>query len=167
MPHVPMPGEKPPPPYLEEVSEGVFAYVQLDGSWFLNNAGFIASPGGTYVIDSTGTERRARAFRAAVETASNAPIRVLVNTHSHGDHTFGNFVFAPDAAIVGHRLCREAVLAAKVEDARSRFPGVDFGNIEVAAPFLTFDDRMTLYCESLEVELSYVAPAHTTNDIVA
>ncbi|MEO8540707.1 MAG: MBL fold metallo-hydrolase, partial [bacterium] len=76
-----------PPPTVEEVSKGIFAYIQLDGSWFLNNAGCIVGSQSATVIDSTGTEARARAFHAAVREVTPLPVTTLVNTHSHGDHT--------------------------------------------------------------------------------
>jgi cyclase len=156
-----------PAPSLEEVSAGVYAYIQLDGSWFLNNAGFIVAPDGVIVIDSTGTEARARAFRAALEATTPLPVRILINTHSHGDHTYGNFVFAPDAAIIGHERCRRDVIAGG-PPARSRlFPGLDFGEIAVTPPFVTFEERLKVYAGDLEVELVYVAPAHTNSDAVA
>src|SRR6266545_2632555 len=41
-----------PPPRIEEVSDGVFAYVQLDGSWGLNNTGFIVGGDGVTAIDT-------------------------------------------------------------------------------------------------------------------
>ena len=50
-----------PPPAIEEVSNGIYAYIQLDGSWFLNNAGCIVGDRTVTVVDSTGTEARARA----------------------------------------------------------------------------------------------------------
>ena len=159
--------EELPAPALEELSDGIFAYIQLDGSWFLNNTGFVTSPDGVIVIDSTGTESRAKAFHAAVRGQTDLPLRALINTHSHGDHTFGNFVFTPDCAIVGQELCREAVLATDVEGTKQRFPGGDFGEIEIAAPFLTFEERMNVYAGDLKIELIHMGPAHTPNDIVA
>lgn len=42
---------------------------------------------------------------------SNRPVRTVVNTHHHGDHTFGNGLF-PGATIVAHEATRQAVLAA-------------------------------------------------------
>lgn len=156
-----------PTPELQEVSDGIFAYVQLDGSWFLNNTGFVTSPDGVIVIDSTGTESRAHAFHDAVRSQTDLPLRALLNTHSHGDHTFGNFVFTPDCAIIGHELCRDGVLATDVEDTKRRFPTGDFGDITVAAPFVTFDQRMNVYAGDLKIELIHMGPAHTPSDIVA
>ena len=156
-----------PAPSVEEVSHGIFAYIQLDGSWFLNNTGFITSPDGVIVVDSTGTEARAKAFHAAVRHQTDLPLRALVNTHSHGDHTFGNFVFTPDCAIIGHELCREAVLATDVEATTRNFVNGDFGEITVAAPFVTFEQRLNVYADDLQVQLIHMGPAHTPNDVVA
>src|SRR4029453_9372650 len=81
-----------PPPTLEEVSDGIFAYVQLDGSWCLNNTGFLVGRDGVTAIDTCATEGRTRAFLAALSSVTPKPVRVLVNTHHHGDHTHGNWL---------------------------------------------------------------------------
>src|SRR5579859_2742907 len=94
-----------------EVSEGVYAYIQPDGSWYINNTGFIAGGGGVISIDTCSTERRTRAYLEAVAAVTGQPVRTLVNTHHHGDHTYGNCLL-PQATIVGHRRCREEVLAS-------------------------------------------------------
>jgi cyclase len=156
-----------PPPSIEEVSAGVFGYVQLDGSWGLNSAGFIVGAESVLVIDTCFTERRSRWFREAVEkTAPGKGLRTLVNTHHHGDHTHGNWVFADTATIVGHERCREEVIAAG-HGTTGLFPGVEWGEIRIAPPEVTFAESLTLWVDDLEVQLMYMGPAHTTNDIVA
>jgi len=154
-----------PPPVLEEVSKGVFAYIQLDGSWGLNNTGFIAGSESLIAIDTCFTERRSRAFRDAIRSVSGLPIKTLVNTHHHGDHTHGNFVFRDEALIIGHELCRKEVIETGL-GTKALFPGVDWGELELAPPFVTFENWMALYSDELRVELLYVGPAHTTNDIL-
>jgi len=160
------PGNEIPPPRVEEVSAGIFAYIQLDGSWFLNNAGCIVGSESATVIDTTGTEARARAFHAAVQQVTPLPVNVLINTHSHGDHTHGNFMFSPEAAIIGHERCRREILASG-NAAQALFPMVDFGDCPVTPPTVTFEDRLNVWVDDLKVELIFVGPAHTTNDIVA
>lgn len=155
-----------PPPAIQEVSAGIFAYVQMDGSWFLNNTGVIAGERHATVIDSTGTEARALAFHRALRVATDKPVNTLINTHSHGDHTHGNFVFAPEAAIIAHERCRTEVKAVG-NLAHGLFPMIEFGDCPVTPPFVTFDDRLNVYVDDLKVELIFVGPAHTTNDIVA
>jgi cyclase len=154
-----------PPPKIEEVSDGVFAYVQLDGSWGLNNTGFIVGRDGITAIDTCFTERRSRAFRDAIRSVSGLPVRTLINTHHHGDHTHGNFVFRGEAMIVGHELCRKEVIEAGL-GTKALFPGVEWGEIEVTPPTVTFDERMTLFVDDVTVELIFVGPAHTTNDVI-
>lgn len=155
-----------PPPAIQEVSEGIFAYIQLDGSWFLNNAGCVVGSNAATVIDTTGTEARARAFHTAVRTVTPKPVNTLINTHSHGDHTHGNFMFAPEAAIIGHELCRRDILAAG-NSSQALFPMIEFGDCPVTPPSVTFTERLKVYVDDLEIELIFVGPAHTTNDIVA
>ena len=154
-----------PPPAIEEVSKGIFAYIQMDGSWFLNNAGCVVGTKTATVIDTTGTEARARAFHTAVRSVTQLPVSALINTHSHGDHTNGNFMFA-DSAIIASDRCRREVVAAGTA-AHALFPGIDFGNIVVTPPTVTFQRELVVYVDDLRVELFFVAPAHTTNDIVA
>ena len=100
-----------PPPEVKEVADRVFCYLQSDGSWGLNNAGFVVGNRGATVIDTCFTERRTRAFLDSIRSVTNLPLHTLVNTHHHGDHTHGNYLFR-DSTIVAHELCREAVLEA-------------------------------------------------------
>ena len=60
-----------PPPTLEEVSPGIYAYIQLDGSWGLNNAGFIRGKDALTLIDTCFTEARTRAYLAAIGGVTN------------------------------------------------------------------------------------------------
>ncbi len=107
------------PPRLEEIDQGVYGYIQPDGTWWINNAGFIAAPDGVVAVDTCATERRTRAFLEAIASVSSQPLRVLVNTHHHGDHTHGNYLTHP-ATIVGHTNCRELVLATGLH----HYPGI-------------------------------------------
>ena len=103
-------------PELREVCEDVYAYLQPDGSWYLNNTGFLVSHGaaaGVISVDATSTERRTRAYLDAINTITKQPVRTLVNTHHHGDHTHGNYLMS-GATIVGHERCREAILASPI-----------------------------------------------------
>ncbi len=153
-----------PPPTLQEVSDGIFAYVQLDGSWCLNNTGFLVGRDGVTAIDTCATERRTRAFLSALAGVTSAPVRVLVNTHHHGDHTHGNWLL-PAAAVVGHEQCRHEVLTTG-SITKGLWPWVEWGEIEVWPPFVTFDDHLSVWVDDLEVSLQHIGPAHTTNDVV-
>jgi cyclase len=150
-----------------EVADGVFAWVQPDGSWWLNNTGIVTAADGVLAVDATSTERRTRALLAAIADVSNAPIRTLVNTHHHGDHTNGNCLFA-DATVVGHRNCRDNVLAQSIGGLEAVFGDVPWGDLTIRAPEVVFDDRVDVFAGDRLVELHYIGgPAHTTGDVVA
>ena len=154
-----------PPPTVEEVSPGVYAYIQLDGTWGLNNAGFLTGSDAISVVDTCFTEARTRAFLQAIRDVSDLPIRTLVNTHHHGDHTHGNYLVA-GASIVGHELCRQTVIDTGLHTLQPLFPNVSWGHLELAPPFITFQERLDLLADDLKLELHYMGPAHTTNDVV-
>jgi cyclase len=155
------------PVRLVEVSGGVYAFIQPDGSWWINNTGFLAGRRGAVAVDSCSTERRTRAFLDAIRSVTGAPVQALVNTHHHGDHTHGNFLFRP-AAVIGHQRCREQVLAFGHPSWEGVFSPIDFGQLDIEAPFITFTDRLDLYVDDLLVELHFIGTAaHTTNDVVA
>lgn len=152
-------------PYLEEVADGVFAYVQLDGGWYLNNCGFVLASDGVVAVDATSTESRTRAYLAAMRAVTTQPVRVLLNTHHHGDHNHGNYLF-PSAAIVAHESCRtEAVEAGLI--GMLMFPDVQWGDIQVKPAFVTFADRVTVWADDTAIECVHIGPAHTTNDVYA
>ena len=154
------------PPRVEEVSPGVYAYVQPDGSWFLNNTGFLVGRTGVVSIDTTSTERRTRAYLEAIARVSKQPVRTLINTHHHGDHTHGNCLL-PLATIIGHPLCREEILRTSFPPVAGIWSNVEWGDLQPEPPFVTFDDHLTVWVDDLRVELHVVpTPAHTTNDVV-
>ena len=154
-------------PETQEVADGVFAYIQPDGTWWINNTGFLVGPQGVISIDACSTERRTRAYRHAIEAVTPAPVRTLVNTHHHGDHTFGNCLF-PGATIVGHENARQEAIAFGPPRQLPFWDDAEWGELTLDPPFLTFTDRIAVHVGDLRVELLHVGtPAHTTNDVIA
>lgn len=152
------------PPAVEEVSEGLFAYIQPDGTWYINNTGFLVGRQGVISIDACSTEQRTRDYLAAIGTVTDRPVRTLVNTHHHGDHTHGNYLFA-GATVVAHERCREELLGAGLPAATGPWGEVAWGELSLEPPFLTFRDAMTVWVDDLRCEVRHVGgPAHTTND---
>lgn len=151
---------------VREVSEGIFSYVQPDGSWWINNTGFIVGRRGVAAVDACSTERRTRGLLEAIRDTTPAPVRTLVNTHHHGDHTYGNYLF-DRATIVAQERCRTEILEAGLPASAPTWTDVDWGDIELEPPFLTYEDKVNLYVDDLKCEVRYVGtPAHTTNDSI-
>jgi cyclase len=154
------------PPRVEEVSDGVYAYVQPDGTWWINNTGFLVGGRGVTSIDACSTERRTLAYLGAIRSVTDQPVRTLVNTHHHGDHTYGNYLLG-GATIVAHERCREEVIAGGLPDFGAVWDEVNWGSLELAPPFLTYRDAVTVWVDDLACEIRHVgSAAHTTNDSV-
>jgi cyclase len=91
---------------FEKVAEGVYYATGGVGS---NNV-VIVNDQDVLVVDDGTTPAAARAFLSDIKLLTNKPVRTVVNTHFHYDHTDGNSVFAPDVEIVGHEFIRHAIL---------------------------------------------------------
>jgi cyclase len=155
-----------PPPVLREVSEGIHAYIQPDGSWWINNTGLLVGSRGAVSIDSCSTQRRTLAYLDAIARVTDQPVRTLVNTHHHGDHTHGNWLFG-GATVVAHERTREEVIATGMPNYPGIWTPVDWGELVLEPPFLTYREGVTLWVDDLRCEVRHVGtPAHTTNDSI-
>ncbi|WP_216906052.1 MBL fold metallo-hydrolase [Nocardia noduli] len=152
-------------PVLEEVAPDVFAYIQPDGGWCVNNAGLIRSARHSVLVDTAATEYRSTLLATTVGALlGGAQPTWLVNTHFHGDHSFGNVVF-DRSLIVAHTNTRIDAERAGL-GMTTLWSEVDWGDIEVRLPDLTVDDGAVLHVGHIRVELIHPGPAHTTGDLL-
>ena len=85
---------------LSEVAPGVHAWMQPNGSWGESNAALVVGDGASLLVDTLWDVRLTARMLAALRPATEAaPIATVVNTHSDGDHWWGNQLLA-GAAIV-------------------------------------------------------------------
>ncbi|GAB3667433.1 MBL fold metallo-hydrolase [Nocardioides korecus] len=152
--------------HVVEVAERVFAHVQADGGWFVNNTGFMVGRSGVVSVDTCATADRTSAYLRAISDVTDRPVRTLVNTHHHGDHTYGNYLL-PGATIVGHQKVRDALLAWGRPPAPAYWEPVDWGHVELAPPFLTYESELRVYVDQMRCDVRYVGrPAHTVADSI-
>ncbi|WP_248962027.1 MBL fold metallo-hydrolase [Sphaerisporangium perillae] len=147
------------------------AWVQPDGSWWLNNAGVVTGDDGCVVIDTCATERRTRRFLEAVrEATGDAPLRLAVNTHQHGDHSYGNSLLPASTVIIGHEAMRQGLLVDPIIDGCPPIwtPVPDWGGVTRRVPAVTFRSELTVFTGDRRVELRHPgSAAHTTGDVIA
>jgi glyoxylase-like metal-dependent hydrolase (beta-lactamase superfamily II) len=106
---------------VERIAEGVYAIVHEDAlqtwphlgtDWPHSNTGIVVGDDGVLVIDATFLPSRAAADIALIRRLTNKPVRYLVNTHWHGDHTHGNGVYRdsfPGIRIISSRVNRNYI----------------------------------------------------------
>src|SRR5438445_13473290 len=81
---------------VKKIGEGIYAAIGADGGKAGSNAGFVVGSNGVVVIDTFEGVEPARALLAEIRKVTKLPIRFVVNTHYHLDHTGGNAVFAQE-----------------------------------------------------------------------
>jgi cyclase len=85
---------------VKKLAEGVYAAVSGDGSKAGSNAGFIIGGNGVLVVDTFEDVAPAKELLAEIRKVTDLPIKFVVNTHYHLDHTGGNAVFAQAGATI-------------------------------------------------------------------
>jgi cyclase len=157
---------------LSEVAHGVYAWIQPDGSWWINNAGAVHGGGDVVLIDTCATASRTHRFLGALADATDAaPIRVAVNTHFHGDHTYGNALLPASTVLIAHEYTRSEILADTM--LTSTIPPIwspvpDWGHSLTRAPTIVLRADLTLFAGNHRIDLRHPGhEAHTHGDVVA
>jgi len=153
---------------VKQLAPNIYAYIQAKATWYWNNAGFIVSNDYVVVVDALATVGLTQKFRDEIRKITDKPVRYLINTHHHGDHTYGNHVFA-GATIISHDYCRREVIEAGIMDPvllNTIFPEFDFQGIAATPADITFDKQLTLHMDGQEVRLLHFGPGHTADDII-
>ena len=157
------------PTEMKEIADGVFAYVQATGGFCIANAGLIVGPEGAIAVDALFTPPMTRAFQAEIKRRMDRPVRQLINTHHHVDHTLGNEHFA-GIDIVGHIRCREEMLRVGVPrerlNAAAPHFAADIADSRIRPPNFTFADRMVIYLGDRRIELLHLGTGHTVDDVL-
>ncbi|MBN1371048.1 MAG: MBL fold metallo-hydrolase [Anaerolineaceae bacterium] len=147
----------------ERISENVY--------WFQSEiyaqvtAGAITGPQWAVVIDTLALPEETLAMRSYIEEELNVPVRYVINSHYHADHSWGNCFF-PGATIIGHTLTREIMLEkgpVSLESARRQNP--TFKQIKIVAPHLTFSDGGMVLRVGKKSLIFFHTPGHSKDGI--
>ncbi len=106
---------------------------------------------------------------AAIKKTTDKPIKYVLDTHHHGDHAYGNAVWAKEGAkIVSHKNCARLLLTKGPKEWEDAAKGRDdVKNSSLKQVDESFDDKLVLEDETQRVEFIYLGHAHTAGDAVA
>lgn len=121
------------------------------------------------VVDPLITPALAQQVEAALRRRTAVPVRFVVFTHHHTDHTWGASVFSSQgAAVVAHQACRDLMAEQHPALLESRRTNVDFaplfGDVIPVLPTVTYDTSLTLHLGDIDVELWHPGWGHTPGD---
>jgi len=156
-------------PQFMKFGDGIYAYV---GKNFKSNTGIILTQDGVVLIDSGHEPTDSRAVMDAVKKLTQMPVRFLIDTEPHPDHTTGHFVFSPPAVIIAAAGAGESMrnrerqvpdriakLAAASPDMKNALDGYKF-----IPPHVEYSEKMTLYVGERTFELRYMKGVHSEAD---
>jgi glyoxylase-like metal-dependent hydrolase (beta-lactamase superfamily II) len=138
---------------VDKLSNSVYMLTGQGG-----NIGISIGEDGVFMIDDQ-FARLSEKILIAIRKLSDKPIKLLVNTHWHGDHTGGNVNFQKEGAtIIAHDNVRTRLKETPKRDNTMR--------LKEAFPIITFNDKMNIYVNGEQVALFHVDNAHTDGDVL-
>ena len=176
---------------LHRLSPKAYAWMVPNGSWGETNLGLVDCGGRSLLVDTAWDLAFTHEFLlCARELVEKSPVECVVNTHSDGDHFWGNQLFA-GKRIIGTHACiarmdhvtprtLRALTASGPWMRRVRIGGIselggyvegmfspyEFTGIEVTKPGEGFSGEKTITLGTVEVVLREVGPAHTDGDAI-
>lgn len=140
----------------QKVAEGIYMLTGEGG-----NIGVSVGADGVFMIDDQFAPLSEK-IKAAVAALSDQPIRFLINTHWHYDHTGGNELLAADGVIiVAHHNVRKRMA---VDTEIAAFGSLIPASPKAALPVLTFNDNLTLHLNGDEARVIHYKNSHTDGD---
>src|SRR5438093_2289946 len=96
-------------PHFRKIKEGIYVQSAREVN---SNASIILTKEGVVIIDTGQTPIDSREVQEAVKKLTALPVRLVIDTEVHPDHTTGNFVFSPPAIVINPKGASEAMRAA-------------------------------------------------------
>jgi cyclase len=151
--------------FAQDFSQVQVQPVKVAGNVYMltgagGNIGVSVGDDGIVIIDDQFAPLAPK-IEAALKTITDRPLRFILNTHYHGDHTGGNEHFGKTAPIVAHENVRKR-LAAGSSRGENRIPPAPAG----ALPIVTFNDTLTIHLNGEDVRAVHMPHGHTDGDAV-
>ena len=99
-------------PHFTKIKDGIYVQTVNSAPQATTNAAIIVTSEGVVLIDSGATAIDTREVADAVRELTSQPVRFIINTETHPDHTSGHFVFSPPAIVINHEGAGEEMTQA-------------------------------------------------------
>lgn len=154
-------------PGFHKVKDGIYVYAPDQTT---TTCSMVVTQEGVVMIDSCNSPLDSRKMLAAVKKVTDKPIRFLIDTEVHTDHTFNHYVFSPPAVVINHEGAAEGMKKntdpKRVETLSKQSPEMAavVRNYKFLPPDIEYKDRMTLNLGERTFELIYLKNVHSEAD---
>src|SRR5262245_29516613 len=156
-------------PQVRKLADGVYTRV---GNNFESNAGIILTQDGVVLIDSGHNPIEGRKLLEVVKQITPMPVRLLIDTEPHPDHTTAHFVFSPPAVVIGAAGAgdsmrnREREVPDRIERLAATSPAMKAAleGYKFIPPHIEYNQKMTLNLGERTFELYYLKGVHSEAD---
>jgi len=156
-------------PQVRKLADGVYVHA---GRGFESNSGIILTQEGVVVIDTGQNPYESRNIWATVRNLTTMPVRLVIDTEPHADHTTGNFMFSPPAVVIAAAGAGESMRAAernapdriqRLAETSPEFRAA-LADYRFVAPHIEYHGRMTINLGGRPLELIYLKGVHSEAD---
>ena len=154
-------------PHFKKIKDGIFVYTGKPNE---SNCAIILTQEGVVLIDSGNNPPDSLAVMKAVKQLTAQPVRYLINTEPHSDHTTGHFVFSPPAVIVAHEGATDSMKKAYSPERNQKLMAGSpemrdaFKGFRLITPHIEYRDKITLNVGDRTLELYYLKNVHSEAD---
>ena len=154
-------------PNFKKLKDGIYVESSAENN---SNCGIILTQEGVILIDSGHNPTDSRAVMEAVKKLTPLPIRFLIDTEIHPDHTTGHFVFSPPATIIAHQGGGEAMKKAfdpeRIKTLAAQSPAMRDAveGYRLVTPQVEYQEKTTINLGERTLELIHLKNVHSESD---
>ena len=155
------------PPNLKKLKDGIYVYAAKEGN---STCSVVLTQEGPVIIDTCQTPPDSHRLMAGVKKLTDKPVRFVIDTEIHNDHTFGHFVFSPPAVVINHEGATEGMKKGydpkRVETLSAQSPEMKEAvkGYRMITPHLEYRNKMTINLGERTFELLYLKNVHSEAD---
>jgi len=154
-------------PGFTKVKDGIYVFAAKDGN---STCSVVLTQDGPVVIDTCQTPPDTHRLMAGIKKLTDKPVRFVLDTEVHNDHTFGHWVFSPPAVVINAEGAGEAMKKGfdpkRLETLTAQSPEMAEAvkGYKIIAPQLEYRNRMTINLGERTFELYYLKNVHSEAD---
>jgi cyclase len=154
-------------PGFTKVKDGIYVYAAKDGN---STCSVVLTQDGPVIIDSCQTAPDTHRLMAGVKKLTDKPVRFLLDTEVHNDHTFGHWVFSPPAIVINAEGAGDAMKKSfdpkRLETLAAQSPEMAeaIKGYKMVVPQIEYRNKMTINLGERTFELYYLKNVHSEAD---